>query len=230
MKQSKLALTLDRVGVAYRIREGLFRSRLFWALQDVSFDVFYGETLGVIGRNGAGKSTLLRLLSGIIAPDKGKISTFDNRASLLTLQAGFIPHLTGRENAILSGMMLGMSREQIMEKMSEIAEFAELGDFIDQPAWTYSTGMRVRLGFAVAVQADPDIILIDEVLGVGDRVFRRKTAQLMQEKIQSDKTIVLVSHSLEMVRQLCDRVVWIERGKVRMEGDPKTVLSAYTRA
>src|SRR5262249_15432514 len=147
------------------------RSNAFWALHDVSFDLRHGETLGVIGRNGAGKSTLLRLLAGILAPDTGSIMRKTDKVSLLALQAGFIPALTRRENAVLSGILLGMERADIESRMDEIVRFAELEQFIDEPVRTYSSGMRARLGFTVAFQADPDVLLIDEVLGIGDASF-----------------------------------------------------------
>lgn len=147
----------------------------FWALKDISFDIFHGETLGVIGRNGVGKSTLLCLIAGIIDPDMGTVFRAENcHASLLSLQVGFVPQLTGRENAVLSGILLGMHRETIESRMEEIIAFSELDEFIDQPIYTYSTGMRARLGFSVAFQTDPDILLVDEVLGVGDADFREK--------------------------------------------------------
>jgi len=222
-----LALRLTSVGTTYKIRTGILKSSLYWALSDISFDVYEGETLGVIGGNGAGKSTLLRLLSGIIIPDRGSIESFNNIVSLLTLNVGFVPHLSGQENAILSGMMLGMSRLEVVEKLPEILEFSELGDFIDHPAWTYSSGMRARLGFAVAFQADPDIILIDEALGVGDKAFREKSSAVMHDKIKSNKTIVVVSHNMKTIRDLCDRVVWIEDGSVKMIGATADILAEY---
>jgi len=222
-------LRLENVGVSYRRRGGLNRRSLFWALEDVSFEIYRGETLGVIGRNGVGKSTLLRLLAGIIQPDLGTIRfDYPCHISLLSLQVGFIPQLTGRENAVLSGMLLGMRRKEIEERMGEIIAFAELEDFIDQPISTYSTGMRARLGFSVAFQADPDILLVDEVLGVGDAEFREKSAQAMRQKIRSNRTVVLVSHNQQTIRNLCDRALWIEKGCTRLESDPDSVLKAYS--
>jgi len=223
-------LSLDHVGVAYWRRSGMFQRQQFWALKDVSFDLYHGETLGVIGRNGAGKSTLLRLLAGIIAPDKGTIAGNGQQPSLLSLQVGFVPHLSGRENAILSGMMLGMRRCEIEREMDEIISFSELDDFIDQPVRTYSVGMRARLGFAVSFRVDPDILLLDEILGVGDAEFRIKSTAAMREKICSDKTIVLVSHNDAVIQQLCDRAVWIENGVTRACGATKDVLREYRAA
>ncbi|MBE9563465.1 MAG: ABC transporter ATP-binding protein, partial [Proteobacteria bacterium] len=208
MKQEPI-LSLRNVGVSYKRR--IF-SEPFWAIKDVSFDLYHGETLGIIGRNGVGKSTLLRMMAGIIKPN---IGTFVNRgyhASLLCLQLGFIPYLSGRENAILSGMLMGLRKKEIKTKIDAIIEFSELGKFFDEPIATYSSGMKARLGFSVAFQVDPDILLVDEVLGVGDENFRQKSTRVMREKISSNKTIVLVSHLTAMIKKLCIRVVWIEEG------------------
>jgi lipopolysaccharide transport system ATP-binding protein len=224
----KPVLSLRNVAVSYRRRTGVLQWSKYWALKDVSFDVYHGETLGVIGRNGAGKSTLLRLLAGIIAPDRGEIGVNGCRVSLLSLQVGFIPHLTGRQNAILSGMLLGLHRREIERRMDEIVAFSELEEFIDEPVRSYSMGMRARLGFSVACQANPDVLLVDEVLGVGDMAFRKKSSEAMRERIRSNKTVVLVSHSLQIIRDLCDRVIWIDGGKNCLEGRPESVLKQYS--
>lgn len=218
---------LSNVGVRYKRRTGFMRSADFWALHDVSFDLFQGETLGVIGHNGAGKSTLLRLLARILDPDKGEVTSKIDRVSLLSLQVGFVPNLSGRQNAILAGILLGMSHRQMREKMDSVIAFSELEEFIDEPVRTYSSGMRARLGFAVAFQADPDVILIDEVLGVGDVNFKEKSASAMRQKIESDKTVVIVTHSPETVLELCDRVVWVDHGVTRAEGDPQQIVNEY---
>jgi len=230
MPKHELAMSIRHVGVCYRRRAKLRESGRYWALKDISFDLYHGETLGVIGRNGVGKSTLLRLLAGIIAPDRGEISCHIGRASLLSLQVGFASHLSGRENAILSGTLLGMRRRDVMEKMDEIVEFSGLGDFIDQPVGTYSAGMRARLGFAVAYQAQPDVLLIDEVLGVGDAEFKNKSAEALRERIRTNQTVVIVSHILSTLRELCDRVVWIENGVTRAVGPTQEVLASYEQA
>ena len=229
-EQGRTLLELKNVGFCYSRRSGLFKKDIFWALKDVSFDVYRGETLGVLGRNGAGKSTLLRILAGIFVPDRGTVKSNGCRASLLSLQVGFVPHLTGRENAILSGMLLGVRRKAIEEKITAIQEFADLGDFFDQPVRNYSSGMRARLGFAVTFQADPDIVLVDEVMGVGDAEFRIKSTAAMKEKIKSDKTVIMVSHTPQTLLELCDRIVWIEGGKTVLEGEPQRVLDEYRRA
>lgn len=220
-------IELKNVGVCYKRKAGYMRQAKFWALHDVSFDLKHGETLGVIGRNGAGKSTLLRLLSGILAPDTGELIRRTDRISLLALQAGFIPYLSGRQNAILSGIMLGLSRREVEARMDEMVRFAELEDFIDEPLRTYSSGMRVRLGFTVAFQADPDVLLIDEVLGVGDASFKEKSSAAMREKIASDKTVVIVTHHPETILDLCDRVVWVEKGVTVEMGEPHEVVKHY---
>ncbi len=222
-------LRLENVGLYYSRRQGFLKRSLFWALKDVSFDLCAGETLGVIGKNGVGKSTLLRVLAGIIAPDTGKVVIHRPglRISLISLGAGFVPFLSGRENAILNGMMLGATRKEILSRMDDILDFSELGDFFDEPVNTYSTGMRARLGFSVALHLDPDVILLDEVLGVGDESFRKKSTEAMKQRIKSDKTVVMVSHHVPILRELCDRIVWIEAGKTRAQGAATEVLDAY---
>jgi lipopolysaccharide transport system ATP-binding protein len=222
-----IALTLKNVGAFYWRRTGYLHKERFWALRDVSFDLHHGESLGVIGRNGAGKSTLLQLLAGILRPDQGTLINHGVRATLLSLQIGFVPYLSGRQNAILSGMLLGLAKQEVEEKMADIRAFSELGDFFDQPINAYSSGMKARLGFSVAFQLNPDVLLIDEVLGVGDAEFKAKSSQIMREKIRSDKTIVLVSHSPGTIRQLCDRAVWIDNGATRAEGETTEVLDRY---
>jgi len=223
----KTVIGIDHVSVAYQRKTGVFRHEQFWALKDVSFEVFDGETLGIIGRNGAGKSTLLRLLAGIAESNSGSVVNAGVRVSLLSLQAGFIQHLTGRENAILGGMMLGLTKEKILKKMDEIYNYADIGEFFDQPVRCYSSGMRARLGFSVAVHVDPDVMLLDEVLGVGDADFRKKSGITMREKIKSNKTVVLVSHNMGLIAEICDRVVWLHDRKVKMVGDTEHVLQIY---
>ncbi|MGH8631583.1 MAG: ABC transporter ATP-binding protein, partial [Burkholderiales bacterium] len=172
--------------------------------------------------------TILRVIAGIIRPDKGEllqVSAYS--ASLLVLQVGFVPHLTARENIFLSGLILGLSRRELAAKFDSVVAFSELGEFIDEPIRTYSVGMRARLGFAISIQADPDILLVDEVLGVGDAAFREKSGAAMREKIKSNKTVVLVSHHEASIREFCDRVVWIERGSTVAEGAPADMLKQY---
>lgn len=222
-----LALTVRRVGAFYWRNLGYLRRQRYWALHDVSFELRHGESLGVIGRNGAGKSTLLQLLAGITRPDRGELINHGVQATLLSLQIGFVPYLSGRQNALISGMLLGLRRRDVVAQLEHIKAFSELGEFFEQPLSSYSSGMRARLGFATAFQLEPDVLLIDEVLGVGDEGFRRKSMQALQDKIRSDKTIVLISHSPGTIRELCDRAVWIEAGVSRAVGDTRTVLSEY---
>jgi len=222
-------LVLKDVGVAYRRRKGFLRSERFWALKDISFTLYHGETLGVIGRNGVGKSTLLRLLSGIIEPSCGRMQCFSTRPTLLSLQAGFSNHLTGRENVILSGMFLGLTKKEVLGKMESIREYADIGEFFEQPVQEYSSGMRARLGFAIAIHCDPEVILIDEVLGVGDIDFREKSSTTMRKLIARNKSVVLVSHQLSLVQEVCRRVIWIADGGVRMEGEPEEVIEQYNQ-
>jgi lipopolysaccharide transport system ATP-binding protein len=222
-------LSLQNVGLYYSRRESFLKRNRYWALQDISFDLNAGETLGIIGRNGVGKSTLLKVLAGIITPDKGQVIMHnpDLRISLISLQAGFVQHLTGRENTILGGMLLGATKEEMQSRMDAIMMFSELGRFFDEPVSTYSTGMRARLGFSVAYHVDPDVILLDEVLGVGDEAFRKKSTDAMKERIRSEKTVVIVSHSVPILKEVCDRVVWIENGMTKIQGDVSEVISAY---
>ena len=223
-------LTLENVGVAYRRGRSPWRGEPYWALRDVSLTLRQGETLGVIGRNGVGKTTLLRVIAGIIEPDKGQIRNSGVSASMLSLQVGFVPLLTGRENAILSGMLLGAPKNRLEAHMEELVAFAELEEFIDEPVASYSAGMRARLGFSVAMQADPDVLLIDEVLGVGDAAFRKKSSDEIHRRIRSNRSVILVSHNIAMMRGLCDRVVWIEKGVSKMQGKAGQVLDAYEAA
>jgi lipopolysaccharide transport system ATP-binding protein len=222
-------LSLKHVGLYYSRRQRLLRRSRYWALRDVSFDLHTGETLGVIGKNGVGKSTLLRVLAGILEPNTGKLVVHRPglRISLITLQAGFVPFLSGRENAILSGMLLGATKKEIISRIDDIIAFSELNGFFDEPVNTYSTGMRARLGFSVAYHVDPDVILLDEVLGVGDEAFRKKSTDAMKQRIRSEKTVVLVSHSVPLLREVCDRLVWIEDGRTKAQGSVTDVLSSY---
>ncbi len=220
-------MELKHVAYYYARRYGYFRREKFWALRDISFSLFRGESLGIIGRNGCGKSTLMRLLAGITRPDEGSLLNRGYTTSLLSLQAGFIPYLSGRENALLNGLILGMKKKDISARLEAIKEFSGLDDFFEQPIGSYSSGMRARLGFSIAYQIDPDILLIDEVLGVGDEEFRKKSAQAMKERILSDRTIVIVSHQAATIRELCNRAVLVDHGRTVQEGQADHVLEAY---
>jgi lipopolysaccharide transport system ATP-binding protein len=222
-------LTLDSVGLYYNRRKGFLKRSRFWALEDVTFDLYAGETLGIIGKNGVGKSTLLRVLAGIVAPNKGRVFVHRPglKISLLSLGAGFMPLLSGRENAILNGIMLGATQAEMLSRMNNIEAFSELGRFFDEPVNTYSNGMRARLAFSVANQIDPDVILMDEVMGVGDEAFRKKSTKVMKERIKSEKTVVMVSHNVPLIRETCNRLIWIENGKTQAEGNVHKVLDEY---
>ena len=198
------------------------------ALKGVSFEVEHGTVLGVLGANGAGKSTLVRTVAGILPPTDGRIEVRGRVSTLLALGVGFNRDLSGRENVVLGGLAAGLTRDQLAAKYDEIVEFAELEDFMDLPMRTYSSGMYGRLGFSVAVNMDPDILLIDEALSVGDARFRRKSFEKMRELCSEARTIVLVSHSMGSISELCDHAIWMHRGELRMDGQPDEVIEAYT--
>lgn len=234
------AIKVENLTVRYSlIDKSMFKNKLFFlgnrsarkrdhiALNNISFSVNKGEVLGVIGSNGAGKSTLLKVLSRIIAPDSGLVQTDGKVSALLTLGSGFNAELTGEENIYLNGLFLGMTKKQIDEKLDNIIEFADIGEFIHQPLRTYSSGMKARLGFSVAVFADPEILLIDEVLGVGDQDFRNKCRKEIYKKIRSKKTVVVVSHDLNTIIRLCRKVLWLEKGHIKAFGDIDEVMEMY---
>jgi ABC-type polysaccharide/polyol phosphate transport system ATPase subunit len=197
------------------------------ALDDVSFSVYPGETLGIIGANGAGKSTLLSLLTGTIHPTSGTIRTDGQMSSLLELGAGFHPDLSGRENVYLYGAIMGLSKQQMQERFDAIVDFAGLHDFIDQPVKHYSSGMYVRLGFAVAVEVDPDILLIDEVLAVGDATFQKKCLDKMQEFREQNKTMLIISHDLQTIQKVSDKILLLDSGRIIGMGDPESMVETY---
>jgi ABC-type polysaccharide/polyol phosphate transport system ATPase subunit len=199
----------------------------FWALQDISFEIESGTSFGIIGSNGSGKSTLLKCLAGILTPDKGSIAVRGRIAALLELGAGFHPEMSGRENIFLNGAILGMTQKELFQKMDSIIEFAGLEDFIDTPVKNYSSGMTVRLGFAIAINVDPEILIIDEVLAVGDSAFQLKCHEKIEEFKHDGRTIILVSHGLGDVAQLCKTVAWIEKGRLKAIGDGYDVVGEY---
>ena len=205
------------------------RKSSFTALKDISFEVFAGETIGVIGINGAGKSTILGLLAGVLKPSSGQVIIDGRIAPLLELGAGFHPELSGRENILLNGILLGMLKREVEEKSDAIIEFSELEEFIDQPIRTYSSGMLARLGFSVAVYCNPDILLVDEVLAVGDQDFQKKCIEKMLVFKQERKTIVFVSHNSDEILKVCDRAIWIDQGIVYRDGQPDQVINEYIK-
>ena len=221
-------IELRNVGVAFNVGRSIAGQR-HWALEDVSLSLRRGERLGVIGRNGAGKSTLLRVIAGILAPDRGTVKRGPVSCQLLALALGFVPYLSGRDNAVLSGLMLGLRRREIVARLEAIREFSELGDFFDQPIASYSSGMNMRLAFSVAMQVEPDVLLIDEVLSVGDAEFQQKSGAALRARMGEGHTVVLVSHNEREIARLCDRVLWVEHGRSVLEGPRDDVFEAYHR-
>ena len=206
------------------------RPQEFWANQDVSFEVRRGECVGLIGHNGAGKTTILKILNGLIKPDRGSVTMRGRVGALIALGAGFNPLLTGRENVFINGAVLGLSRRDIAARMEQIVNFAEIAEFIDSPVRNYSSGMQVRLGFAVATALEPDILLIDEVLAVGDLDFRMKCIARVRQLIEQDTAVVLVSHSMTDIHRVCSRTLVMHDGKVRFDGDVNRGVAAYESA
>ncbi|MGJ9383982.1 ABC transporter ATP-binding protein [Salipaludibacillus sp. CF4.18] len=202
-------------------------SKDFWAVKGLNFEIKKGEVMGIIGRNGSGKSTLLKLLSGIITADKGKFTLSGDRPVLLSLGAGFQGELSGIDNIYLNGMFLGKKKKEIDKMVDEIIEFSELEEFIYKPVRTYSSGMKSRLAFATAITIDPEILLIDEVLGVGDSAFQAKCKEVINEKIKQNRTVILVTHSASLVKKMCDRVVWIHLGEQQAVGNTAEIVDEY---
>lgn len=233
------AIEVKNLKIRYRclnkisIKKSLFHMKksnteVFEALHGVSFNVKPGEIVGIIGKNGSGKSTMLRAIGGIFSADEGTIDLHGHSISLLSIGVGFQKKLTGRENILLSGMVLGFEEDYIRERMNDIIEFSELGEFIDRPVKTYSSGMYSKLAFAITAILETEIILIDEVLSVGDAKFKKKSFKKMKSLISGEnRTVLIVSHSIDTLQKLCTRVIWLHDGKLKMDGDPKEVLTAY---
>jgi ABC-type polysaccharide/polyol phosphate transport system ATPase subunit len=219
--------TLKSALLGGNLFETLNPTESFSALKNVNCTIANGSMFGIIGSNGSGKSTLLKLIAGISKPTYGKITTNGKISALIELGAGFHPEISGRENIFINGIMLGLSRKEISRKFDDIVRFAELEDFIDQPVKTYSSGMFMRLGFAVAVNVDPDILVIDEVLAVGDEAFSHKCLDKIGDFKKRRKTMILVTHSMTMVEKLCDSAMWLKKGEVKKIGDPRMVCGAY---
>ncbi len=238
MKKQEIAISVNDLHVYYRdmnrfsLKKGGLKSRgsgkIFKAVKGVTFEVPKGQILGICGKNGSGKSTLLRAISGIFSADKGSINLHGNSISLLSIGVGFQKQLTGYENIFLSGMLLGYSKEQIEEKVKDIIEFSELGDFIYRPVRSYSSGMYSKLAFSITAILETDIMLIDEVLSVGDIHFKEKSYNKMKELISDDKrTVVIVSHNSKTIIELCDKVIWLHDGLIKDQGDPETIMNEY---
>ena len=238
MEKNDIAITVKDLHVYYRDMnrfslkksglKGKGSGKVFKAVKGVSFEVPKGQILGITGKNGSGKSTLLRAISGIFSADKGTIDLHGNSISLLSIGVGFQKQLTGYENIYLSGMLLGYSKEEIDKKIKDIIEFSELGDFIYRPVRSYSSGMHSKLAFSITAILETDIMLIDEVLSVGDVHFKQKSYNKMKELIsKEDRTVVIVSHSTKTLVELCDKVIWLHEGLIKDEGDPKTIMEKY---
>jgi len=207
--------------------QGAGRKEFFWALQGISVQARPGDVVGIIGKNGSGKTTLLRTLAGIWQPDRGQVHVQGVVSCLMSFGVGFRPNLSGRENVFVNGSILGLSRRQISERLESIMELSELGTFIDAPVRTYSAGMKGRLGFSIAVHIDPDVLLLDEVLTVGDAAFRVRAGSILDRLRENNKTIFLASHNLDMVKKSCTRAIWLEKGIIRLEGTAGEVVEAY---
>lgn len=236
---NRKSIVVDKLCIDYRPLKNLPSIKKFFyknkeeekvvhAIQDVSFDVEHGEILGIIGRNGSGKSTMLKAMAGIFQPDSGYIDLKGNSVSLMSIGVGFNEEVSGRKNIILSGMLLGFTEEEMLRKTPEIIEFAEIGEFIDMPVRTYSSGMHSKLAFSITANLDTDIVLIDEVLSVGDERFRIKSLEKMRELItDANRTVIMVSHDMPTMLDLCDRVLWIDGGKLMEIGNPEIVIEHY---
>lgn len=236
-----VAVRVENLGKKFRLyhernqslKSALMRRKVsahedFWALRNINFEVPQGSNFALIGSNGSGKSTLLKCLAKILWPDEGSIESQGRVASLLEVGSGFHPELSGRENIYLNGSILGMSRKEVERKFDAIVDFSEIGDFIDQPVKSYSSGMYVRLGFSVAIHVEPDVLVVDEILAVGDASFQEKSRAKFDELHEQGRTVILVSHSLEAVTAMCDHAAWIEKGELRLVGKVEDVAGAYS--
>jgi ABC-type polysaccharide/polyol phosphate transport system ATPase subunit len=240
-----LVLGLENVSVVYRVNKERINSfkeyaikrirreivhEEFWALRDVSLELSRGEVFGIVGRNGAGKSTMLKILAKVLRPTSGRVWVKGHVAPLLEMGAGFHPELTGRENVYLYGALLGFSREDMEAKFERIVDFAEIHEFIDNPLRTYSTGMVTRLGFSIATDVQPDVLIVDEILGVGDEAFQRKSRERMLAFCKEGATVILVTHNSTLMKSMCQRALWLDHGEVKMIGSAQEVADAYHEA
>lgn len=236
--EKNIAIEVKNVSIHYRIMKNITlqtslfqkksKANVFEAVKDVSFEVEKGDILGIIGKNGSGKSTLLRSIAGVFSPNSGTIDLKGNTVSLMALGVGFKENLTGRENILLSGLLLGFTEKEVEERTQAIIDFAELGDFIDRPVRTYSSGMHSKLAFAITAMLETDIMLVDEVLSVGDERFKKKSMNKMKELINDkERTVIIVSHSIETLKTFCTHVLWLHEGKVMELGEPQEVLKRY---
>lgn len=243
--QPDTAIFLEDISICYRLPneviqtfkeymirkvQGRIKHNSFWALKHINLEIKQGEIFGILGRNGAGKSTLLKVISKVLIPLEGRVWIKGYISPLLQLGAGFHPELTGRENVYLNATLLGHSQNEIVEKLDEIIAFAEIGDFIEAPLRTYSSGMQARLGFAVASAWQPDILILDEVLSVGDMAFQEKCFERMANFRNSGATVLMVSHAISQIRNLCQRALWLDQGEIKLQGDVTQVCDAYQEA
>jgi ABC-type polysaccharide/polyol phosphate transport system ATPase subunit len=225
MKKDRPGFKEFIVGLSkYRNRHSNF---IFWALRGVTFDVKHGECIGVIGKNGSGKSTLLSLILGTIYPSKGTIKVSQKITPLLELGSGFHQDLTGRENIILNGVLLGLTQDEVLEKIEDIIAFSDIEEFIDMPVRTYSGGMYLRLAFSIAIHTEPELFLIDEILSVGDEGFQKKSQEALTGLIKRGVTTIFVSHQMSMIKEICNRAIWLEHGEIKAEGEPQRVIEEY---
>ncbi len=242
MKKSDIAIKVEHVYKIFEVymdkANSLKEKMLFWnrnkkerreVLQDINLEIKKGEAVALIGVNGSGKSTLLKLMTKIIYPNKGKIETYGKLTSLLELGAGFHPDFSGRENIYFNASIFGLTRKQIDDRLNDIIEFSELGSYIDNPVRTYSSGMYMRLAFSVAINVDADILLVDEILSVGDQHFQEKCIEKMKELKREGKTMVFVTHSLSSARELCDRAIWLHKGHIKLDGETNKVIDEYLK-
>ncbi len=242
MKKSDIAIKVEHVYKIFEVymdkANSLKEKLLFWnrnkkekreVLQDINLEIKKGEAVALIGVNGSGKSTLLKLMTKIIYPNKGKIETNGKLTSLLELGAGFHPDFSGRENIYFNASIFGLTKKQIDDRLNDIIEFSELGSYIDNPVRTYSSGMYMRLAFSVAINVDADILLVDEILSVGDQHFQEKCIEKMKELKKEGKTMVFVTHSLSSARELCDRAIWLHKGHIRLDGETNKVIDEYLK-
>lgn len=242
--KNQVAIKVENVGMTFRIvsnktksvknyliqrAKGNITYKEFKALEEINFEVYKGEVVGLVGLNGAGKSTLFKVIAGVLKPTVGKVKKYGSVAPLIELGAGFNGELSGIENIYLNGLLLGYSKKFIAEKLDDIISFADIGDFIYNPVNNYSSGMKARLGFAIATVVQPDILIVDEVLSVGDFKFREKCEQRIQEMIKGGTTVLIVSHSLGLIQKICNRVVWLEKGKIKEIGSTKEILDKYSK-
>jgi ABC-type polysaccharide/polyol phosphate transport system ATPase subunit len=205
------------------------KDETFFAIKNISLEIKKGERVGIIGPNGSGKTTLLKIIAGITSASKGKVETYGKIVSLIDLEAGFHPDLTGEQNIYLNGMLLGMKREEIARKLTSIIQFSDISQFIDTPLFTYSQGMKLRLGFSIVAHTDPDIVLLDENMAVGDQDFWDRSYKKIREFFVSGKTVVLVSHYMDLIKKNCDKVIWLDKGGVRLEGKTKELVARYEK-